>query len=116
MKRGDIVLVSVPYLSGGGSKHRPALVVQCDTNNQRLIHTVIAAISSNVRQAGDASRLLVDPGKPEGATSGLHHPSVVRCDRIFTIEKSSVARTIGFLDASTMRQIDGCLKSSLGIP
>ena len=37
MKRGDIVLLDYSYADGSGSKVRPALVVQNDRDNQRLI-------------------------------------------------------------------------------
>ncbi len=36
VQRGDIVLLDYPYLSGG-AKMRPALVVQNDRDNRRLI-------------------------------------------------------------------------------
>ncbi len=36
VKRGDLVLADLPYSDRSGSKKRPALVVQCDRNNQRL--------------------------------------------------------------------------------
>ena len=36
LRRGDIVLANLPYSDQTGSKIRPALVVQCDRNNDRL--------------------------------------------------------------------------------
>ena len=35
-QRGDVVLVNYPFADGVGSKVRPALIVQCDSNNRRL--------------------------------------------------------------------------------
>ena len=35
--RGDVVIVEFPYVDGTRGKNRPALVVQCDRNNQRLL-------------------------------------------------------------------------------
>jgi len=49
MKRGDIVVVAFPYVAGGGGKQRPALVIQCDRNNQRLSNTIVAMITGNIR-------------------------------------------------------------------
>jgi mRNA-degrading endonuclease toxin of MazEF toxin-antitoxin module len=37
MKRGDVVLVAFPYVSGGAGKNRPALIIQCDRNNQQTL-------------------------------------------------------------------------------
>jgi mRNA-degrading endonuclease toxin of MazEF toxin-antitoxin module len=36
VRRGDVVLADLPYSDRTGSKKRPALVVQCDRNNQCL--------------------------------------------------------------------------------
>jgi mRNA-degrading endonuclease toxin of MazEF toxin-antitoxin module len=51
MNRGEILLASVPYLSGTASKHRPVLVVQANALRSRVVHTIVAAISSNVSRA-----------------------------------------------------------------
>jgi mRNA interferase MazF len=77
--RGDVVVVDFPY-SDGGSKVRPALVVQNDRDNARLAKTVIALITGNLRPAGDPSHFLVDPAAPDGAGSGLRGPSPVSCN------------------------------------
>jgi mRNA-degrading endonuclease toxin of MazEF toxin-antitoxin module len=37
--RGDVVLLDYPY-AGGGAKVRPALVIQNDRDNQRLVNTI----------------------------------------------------------------------------
>ena len=57
MKRGDVVLIDYPFSAGGGSKVRPALVVQADRNNRRLQDTIVALITSNVSRChrGDAA-------------------------------------------------------------
>jgi mRNA-degrading endonuclease toxin of MazEF toxin-antitoxin module len=54
--RGDTVLVNYPFAGGTGSKVRPALVVQCDRNNQRLHNTVIAQITSRIQHAQSEPR------------------------------------------------------------
>jgi mRNA-degrading endonuclease toxin of MazEF toxin-antitoxin module len=48
IKRGDVVLVDFPYPSGSGGKVRPALVLQNDADNARLLNTIVAQITGNV--------------------------------------------------------------------
>jgi len=36
MRRGDVVVVAFPYTTGSRGKTRPAIVAQCDRDNQRL--------------------------------------------------------------------------------
>ena len=50
MKRGDVVIVHYPFASGIGSKLRPALVVQCDHNNQRLTNVILAAMTVTISE------------------------------------------------------------------
>ena len=46
LRRGDVVLADLPYSDRSGSKKRPALVVQCDRNNERLDDVILALITS----------------------------------------------------------------------
>jgi mRNA interferase MazF len=116
-KRGDVVLVNIPYYTGGGSKDRPAVVVQCDRNNGRLRSTIVAGITSNlIRVATEPTQLLVDPNTPEGQSSGLAHPSAVKCENLFTVAQPEVRKTLGQLSATLMQKLDACLKAALELP
>jgi mRNA-degrading endonuclease toxin of MazEF toxin-antitoxin module len=72
--------------------------------------------SGNLTHASEPTHLLVDPGTPEGASSALHGVSVVTCVNLYTIEQSSILKTIGCLSEAKMRQLDVCLKASLDLP
>jgi mRNA-degrading endonuclease toxin of MazEF toxin-antitoxin module len=43
-KRGNIILVDLPFTDRSGSKIRPALMVQSDHNNARLNDVILALI------------------------------------------------------------------------
>jgi mRNA interferase MazF len=114
--RGDVVIVQFPYQDGTRGKNRPALVVQCDENNRRLQNTVVAMITGNIQRAGtEPTQLLVDRSTPEGQSSGLHGPSAVKCENLFTILQSHILRTIGRLSPALMAKVDASLKASLGL-
>jgi len=116
MQRGEVVVIQFPFASGTVTKCRPALVIQTDINNRKLNNTIVAAISSNIRLAKtEPSQLLVDPGTPEGASSGLAHPSAVKCENLFTVAQSEIHRSIGTLPEILMSRIDECLKAALGL-
>ena len=115
MKRGDVVLVHVPYVDGPGGKKRPAAVVQADEYNATLPHTIVAAISTNFRGVGLATQLPIDPLEPDGKVSGVLHKSAIRCDRLFTVERAFIGRTIGHLAPETRAGVEGCLRTSLGL-
>ena len=116
VRRGDIILVPVPFTSGTGGKVRPALVVQSDHNNQRLNNTIVAAITKTAHRAGrEATQLLIDLTTPEGRQSGLLHTSAVKCEHLATLDQQLILRVIGSLPSATMAEADACLKAALGL-
>jgi mRNA interferase MazF len=117
MKRGDIVLVSVPDTSGASGKTRPVLVVSSDHNNQRLQDVIVAVITSTTIRANlEPTQLLIELATSEGKQSGLLNDSAVKCERLHTILQSLIKRTVGSLSVSLMLRIDNCLKAALGLP
>jgi mRNA interferase MazF len=116
-KRGDVVLVPVPFTSGTGGKIRPALVVQADFNNRRLTDTIVALITSTTHRAGrEPTQLLIDLATPDGKQSGLLNTSAVKCEHLATLEQGLIIRVIGHLPPSLMAQVDACLKAAMALP
>jgi len=111
--RGDIVLVDFPFSSGSPGKIRPALVVQNDKDNNRLRDTIVALISGNVKRANETTQLLVDPATSTGAASGLHGPSAIICNQVYTIRQTLIVRKIGELSNEAMSEIADCLKEAM---
>lgn len=114
MKRGDVVVVDFSAYNPSGKK-RPALVVQCDRDNARMGNTIVATITGNTARSSEPTQLLLDSSHPDFPSSGLHKDSVVNCSNLYTVQQQDVIRTIGSISASTMLEIDECLKSALGI-
>ncbi|HEX3870617.1 MAG TPA: type II toxin-antitoxin system PemK/MazF family toxin [Pirellulales bacterium] len=115
MKRGDVVIVDFPFTSGAQSKIRPALVVQNDRDNRKLSKTIVVMITGNLRRKGESTHMLVDPGDPAAASSGLHGPSLVSCVNVYTIDQASVKQIIGNLSQAAMKSVDVCLREALGV-
>ncbi len=104
----------MPFTDQTGAKIRPALVVQCDQNNQRLDDVILAMITRTVHRATtEQTQLLIDLTTPDGAASGLLHTSVVKCEHLVTLHRSLVTRVVGKLPVALIGQVDVCLKVSL---
>jgi len=116
MKRGDVVIIDFPFTSGAQSKVRPALIVQNDRDNRQLTKTIVAMITGNLQRVGQPTHFLVDPATAEGASSNLHGKSVVSCINLYTVDQTSVLRTIGRLSSAAMAKVDECLRETLGLP
>ena len=114
VRRGEIVLLDFPYTSGG-SKVRPALVVQDNQQNRKLANTIVAMVSSKLTHATEPTQLLIELATSHGKQSGLRQDSIVNCTRLYTIEQAQVLRTLGMLPAVVMQEVDDCLRHALAL-
>ena len=116
-RRGDVVVVEIPYYDRPGGKERPAVVVQRDRNNGRLMSTVVAGMTTNLRHvATEPTQFLVDPSTPEGASSGVSAPSAVKCENLYTVSQARIKRTLGRLSDVLRRKLDAALKAAIELP
>ena len=114
VKRGDVVLLRIAFVSGQGSKVRPVLVVQSDDLNRRLKSTVVAIITTtNKRAMREPSQLLIDISTPDGQNTGLLHMSTVKAEHLDTVDQDDIVRTIGRFSDVLMTQVEECIKAAL---
>ncbi len=93
---GNIVLARFPFTDLSSSKVRPALVIS-KNNNQRS-DLILSFITSNVASAvSDA--LLLRPTRQ----NGLKGPSLVRFDKIATLEAQIIAGRIGEAESDFLK-------------
>ena len=112
VRRGDVVLVDYPFTTGGG-KVRPALVVQNDRDNGRLMNTIIAQISSNSTRVHEVTQHLIQLNQEPGC--GLMRDSALIATNLLTLHQSDILRTLGVLSAESMEKVDSCLKAALDL-
>lgn len=96
MKRGDIVTVAA---QGDYGKPRPAVVVQND-GLARLDSVILCLMTSDLKDA--RFRITLDPS----AETGLKKISQVMTDKIVTVPKSKVGKTIGKVPDYKMKDIE----------
>ena len=87
---GAIVLTDFPFTDLSATKRRPALVVS--TDNGRRADVIVAYISSVARD--DVDTVPISPTQD----NGLKVPSVVRFDKLATLDQAIIAGRIGDAD------------------
>ena len=112
IRKGDVVMVDIPYLDATHAVRRPAVVV-CDPN--QMLDVIIAGVTSRIRKPLPPTHYVINRGHADWAASGLRLDSAIRCDRIFTVEHSNIHRVVGHLSDSTILEIDQRLKRAMGI-
>jgi len=92
-KRGDIVLVPVPFTDLTSSKRRPALVISPDSFNAQQQDLVLAAITSHVP---DATEPLILTSR-DFSSGTLPKTSLVKPNKLFTIHSTLVVKKVAAL-------------------
>ena len=114
--RGDVVLLPIAFVSGKGTKVRPAVVVQNDDLNARLKSTIVAVITStNTRAHQEPTQLFIDISTADGGKTGLLHASTVKCEHLDTVDQGDLVRVIGRFSDALLQQLDVCLKAAVGL-
>ena len=110
-KRGEVYLTNFdPTIGAEIRKTRPALVLQNDVSNRHSPVTIVAAITSQVRDPARPTNVLVH--FPEG---GLTVDSVILLNQIRSIDKRRLSKRMGRLSPPTMARVDRALGISLGL-
>lgn len=107
MKRGDLVTVAV---QGDFGKPRPALVVQSDLFNETHATVTLLLLTSEIVSA-PVFRITLDP-TPE---NGLEKVSQIQVDKMMTVRRERISKTIGTLDADTMIRVHRAMAVWLGL-
>jgi hypothetical protein len=94
-------------------KLRPVLLL---TGTLGSVPEVLVAYISSVTPAQLLpSDLMLDPSKPEYRSTHLKTTSVLRLHKLATIHSSSLVRSLGSLEASSLIVVAGKLKQLLGL-
>ena len=112
-RRGQVVVVNVPFTGQAGSKPRPALVVSGDKFHRRLPDVIVCPISSQARHYRHP-----DPGDHplvHWMTVGLRHPSTVRISNLLAVEKKLLKRVLGKLHVDDLARVEQGLRMAFGL-
>ena len=108
VKRGDLVVIATRGAYTG--KPRPALVVQADAFNDTHASVTVCPVTSDVIDAP-----LFRVTLPPGARTGLRRPSQVMVDKVVSVPRGSIDRTIGTCDDSHLDDVGDALRRWLAL-
>lgn len=112
-KRGQIVVVNVPFSNHSGSKPRPALVISTEAFHRTLLDVIVCPISSRPRyyqRPGPGDQPL-----RHWKDVGLRYPSTVRVSNILAVDKTIIKRSLGRLLKDDLEQVEEGLRLALGL-
>lgn len=100
MNKGDIILIPFSFTNLKGTKRRPAVILYAGN-----LDVIVAFITSNLNWKEETDLEIF----PE-ISNGLKKPSLVRTDKIATLEAGMVIGKIGAIRDTQLRELDKKLK------
>ena len=88
-KQGDILLIPIPFTDLSAYKKRPVLVISNNKYNAANQDIIVAAMTSVITRQG----ILINSSDLSNGT--LPKTTLIRCDKIFTLNKAIVDKKIG---------------------
>ena len=112
-RRGQVVVVNVPFSSHDGVKPRPGLVLSADAFHRKLPDLIVCPISSQ-------PRFYNRPGGGDHPLQhwkglGLRHPSTARLSNLIALEKRLIKRALAPLHADDLARIEQGLGEVFGL-
>ena len=97
-RQGDVVLVPFPFADLSAVKQRPVLILSADTSGDDVI---TCGITSNISRKKHSI-----PIEQAQFTQGtLPKKSLIRVDKLFTLEKQIIKRRFGRIDQETLDSV-----------
>ncbi len=110
LRRNEIYMARLPVTSTCVQYgRRPVLIVQNDVGNAKSPTTIVAPLTSRTKKPMPTHVLL-------GEEVGLYVDSVVMCEQLITLSKTTLEEYIGQVtDEQSINEINEALKCSLGL-
>lgn len=106
MAKGDIVLITFPFTDLSGSKLRPSVVLA-----DASLDLTVCFITTQIKWQ-EPTDLLLSPSP----ANGLKKPSIVRTNKIATLDKTLIKGLMGRLTHSELIDLNRKLKTLLQLP
>ena len=111
-KKGSIVLIPFPFTDLSGRKIRPALILS--GVSAKGDDAIVAFISSRSGKVG-AFDVPLKEGNKYFSETGLKTSSVVKVNKIATLDKKICLGELGNIDAKAQKEVEKKIKMLFGI-
>lgn len=105
LRQRDIVLIPIPFTDLASQKKRPAVIISSDTYNESNEDIVVVALTSNI-EPREFSVTLTNDDLEDGT---LKVTSMIRVDKIYTLNNSIVIKTFGRIKPDILTKIKDSL-------
>jgi len=111
--RHRVVLVPFPFDDLSSTKVRPAVCLTEPLGPHR--HVVLAFITSQIPGKPLDTDILIQPGDPDFAATGLRVSSALQLHRLMTVSTSLIHRQLGRLSPALQERLAAGLRGLFGL-
>ena len=111
-KQGDIVLVPFPFTDLSGEKVRPALIV---SKKEFRDDVTVCFISSLIPKKISENEFFIKNTDKNFKNTGLKMSSIVKVNKMATLEKGVILGKLGSLDMENLLKIKKIIKNHFGV-
>ncbi len=112
-RRGQVIVVNVPFTGQTRSKPRPAVIVSAATFHRTLPNVIICPISSQPRYY--AAPGLRDHPLKHWSKIGLRYPRTVRLSNLMAVDKTLIKGPLATMPTEDLERIESGLRFALGL-
>ncbi len=112
-ERGKVILVPFPFTDLSSNKVRPAMIVSDPKTTQRDV--IVVFVSSVIPNHPSKTEVLIPETNLDFSDTGLKVSSVVKCQKIATLDQRIVLGELGKISLAIQKDIDRAMKIAVGL-
>ena len=97
----DVCLIPIPFTDLTSSKRRPVIIISNNDYNNNTDDVLVMGITSNLKERIDS----VEIDQNDMDTGTLKMKSIVRIDKIYSLNKNLIIKTFGKLNLKKFSEI-----------
>jgi len=110
---GEVVVAAFPFTTLAAVKRRPCVILASGDMPNDFI---VAFITSSSTVSNLPSAVVIAPTHPGWGATGLKAPSVIRADKLVTLNDTVISGAIGVLPSDVLAEIRVRLKALFQTP
>jgi mRNA interferase MazF len=101
LRQGELVLIPVPFTDLSAQKRRPVIIISSTAYNRNSRDMLVVAVTSNLTSLPFSFTI----SNQDLVNGNLNKPSVVRSDKIYTLEQTLIVKRLGLVKQSVIDHI-----------
>lgn len=101
LRQGELVLIPVPFTDLSSQKRRPVIIISSTQYNRNSRDVLVVAVTSNLNPVPFSLTI----GNQDLESGNLNKLSLIRVDKIFTLEQTLIIKRLGVVKQPVLDRI-----------